>query len=1118
MPTFPLNGAVNLPAQSFSFPFLLSGLATAMTGDDAGRYDRVQATIASLVGAATPGALVYLSGAQSKPEGDSGNVIFTYTVTRTMTAGPLTVPWSFAPGETLASDFTGNVFPAGGGVTFADGVATGTFSISVAGDVLVEVNEVFTVSISVPSGVSAGGPLSATGTILNDDTAAPAPSFSLSSAIVKVEGNSGTAAFVWTLTLFRDGSTAAIPFNWAVTGNGANPADAADFGGTLPSGSGTFASGETTKQITVLVAGDTAIEPSETFLLTVNATGLASVTSTGTISNDDAAFPTVTLTAADVTQQEGNTGAFAYVYTVNRSSAIGAVSVPWTFSPGTTDATDYSGSSFPAGGNVTMADGVSSGTFSVTVNGDATVEPDEVFTVSIVAPTNYSAGGIMSATGNILNDDTVTDDGTTVDYMTPNIASEATYHAYTAPMFVHVPAKNKVFFVTQGYTAAANARVEQVQAYNLATKTVSAPVTAFVDFLQRDGHGVPAEAYWASGDRLFVFGGGHKNPLKVGVSPVGVPDNGVYTELSQIVPTITNSTGLCYNKPFIAGNTLHLFARVEQTSDTKMPFWYGRFTIAQDAGGVVTLTKIDERVLVDTETDSRVYSIDGLLISINGEEIVVRFAAVISDYNETQRRGIFTFQFDSAAKTITNFITGASRSTATPMPKATALSNYRIVQQAEAGLYATCFAHCIDSSGRYHLVYQNDAEAIGNVRADIDVYHLYVDGTTVSTPTQIIGANQKQRYDGIAIAPWGTGIACCPILDSPSYPRLRAGDAARFLWTLGGGWSFDKTIIAANGFASMDRPVLIPIPGQFPLFFCAEGITPPSQGTGTSGSENITLGNARTFLFERTGPIKFPWTAHDLSKAAAARLQTPLSFSDMRSLDALILGWVLSGRINEMDWAWWLTAPSQQMRYMNLLADRFHLQAVGAVAHRQVVGKQATALVGNGGYLVAPDLVPATTTGLKMTSTSVSISAWILENTQQAANDVGTLDGSQSGLFINLRTASDTFLARASNAAGGNMSAASTQSIGFAAARRTGAASTGTYRDYAIPSPSTGSQNNALLPNKAMTLFGNETGAGTRAIGIVTGGMAFPSLNNEGPMTLAAPGQRALVEGNALLA
>lgn len=127
------------------------------------------------------------------------------------------------------------------------------------------------------------------GTVVGTPTPTPTPSptLSLSSAVTQTEGNTGTATFVWTLTLNRDGSTAAYPFSWVVAGNGSNPAAAADFGGTYPTGSGTFATGETSKTITVLVTGDTAVEPDETFLLTVTASGLNTVTSTGTITNDD---------------------------------------------------------------------------------------------------------------------------------------------------------------------------------------------------------------------------------------------------------------------------------------------------------------------------------------------------------------------------------------------------------------------------------------------------------------------------------------------------------------------------------------------------------------------------------------------------------------------------------------------------------------------------------------------------------------------------------------------------------------------------------------------------------------------------------------------------------------
>ncbi|TCP95280.1 hypothetical protein C8J46_1149 [Sphingomonas sp. PP-F2F-A104-K0414] len=118
-----------------------------------------------------PTPTVSISVAQSKSEGNSGATVFTYTVTRSASSGAVAVPWSFTAGTTSADDFTGGTYPAGGTVNMADGVATGTFTVSVVGDTVVEGDETFTVLISTPSGYMAGSATSATGTILNDDTA-----------------------------------------------------------------------------------------------------------------------------------------------------------------------------------------------------------------------------------------------------------------------------------------------------------------------------------------------------------------------------------------------------------------------------------------------------------------------------------------------------------------------------------------------------------------------------------------------------------------------------------------------------------------------------------------------------------------------------------------------------------------------------------------------------------------------------------------------------------------------------------------------------------------------------------------------------------------------------------
>jgi hypothetical protein len=118
-----------------------------------------------------------------------------------------------------------------------------------------------------------------------------APSYSLRAAETsQSEGNSGDTTFSYTVLRTGDAGSAAT-LEWAVTGTGSDPASADDFAsGTLPTGTISFAAGETSKSFTVTVAGDTVLEANERFTVALSASGgediaVASVTST--ILNDD---------------------------------------------------------------------------------------------------------------------------------------------------------------------------------------------------------------------------------------------------------------------------------------------------------------------------------------------------------------------------------------------------------------------------------------------------------------------------------------------------------------------------------------------------------------------------------------------------------------------------------------------------------------------------------------------------------------------------------------------------------------------------------------------------------------------------------------------------------------
>jgi len=108
------------------------------------------------------------------------------------------------------------------------------------GDTLVESDEAFTVTLSNPSVGAVLGTASANGVIRNDDASL---SIAATSAD-KAEGQSGTTPFTFTVTRTGDTSGAASA-SWAVTGAAVNGTDFT--GGVLPSGTVSFAAGETSR-------------------------------------------------------------------------------------------------------------------------------------------------------------------------------------------------------------------------------------------------------------------------------------------------------------------------------------------------------------------------------------------------------------------------------------------------------------------------------------------------------------------------------------------------------------------------------------------------------------------------------------------------------------------------------------------------------------------------------------------------------------------------------------------------------------------------------------------------------------------------------------------------------
>jgi hypothetical protein len=184
------------------------------------------------------------------------------------------------------------------------------------------------------------------------------------------------------------------------TGNGTATAGSDYTASAL--GNQTIAAGVLSKTFNVALSGDTAVEPNETFTVTLSsATGATILTpqATGTILNDDGP----TLSIAKAATSEGNSGTKVLTFTVSLSQAA-ATAV--TYSIGTSNGTATAGSDYTAStlNGQTIAAGVLSKTFNVALTGDTAVEANETFNVSL---SNAVGATVLTspATGTILNDD-----------------------------------------------------------------------------------------------------------------------------------------------------------------------------------------------------------------------------------------------------------------------------------------------------------------------------------------------------------------------------------------------------------------------------------------------------------------------------------------------------------------------------------------------------------------------------------------------------------------------------------------------------------------------------------------------------------------------------------------
>ena len=217
----------------------------------------------------------------------------------------------------------------------------------------------------------------------------PLPSFSIDN-VTHPEGNAGQTAYVFNVTLSR-ASDQTITVDYMTADNTATVADN-DYAAT--SGTLSFAPGETGKQVTVQVNGDTTFEADEQFFVNLSNAGpntqatIFDAQGTGTIQNDDVA-PTGTFQFGSATYTVNEGIATANITVTRTGTTAGAATINYDTSDDTATAgQDYT----PASGTLSFANGESIKGFTVAITNDAITESNETVTLTL---SNPSAGATI---------------------------------------------------------------------------------------------------------------------------------------------------------------------------------------------------------------------------------------------------------------------------------------------------------------------------------------------------------------------------------------------------------------------------------------------------------------------------------------------------------------------------------------------------------------------------------------------------------------------------------------------------------------------------------------------------------------------------------------------------
>ena len=261
--------------------------------------------------------------------------------------------------------------------TIPAGQTSYTLNLVIFGDTVVETDESFEVRLENVSGATVAKGVGI-GTILNDDAGA-GPTLSIGDQWV-TEGNAGSKSASFVVQLSQP---AATDVSFSVASANGTASAGTDYTAINLSNQ-VIPAGQLRKTVTVAIAGDTATERDETFLLNLSSVTGATVgraQARATIGNDDA-VSAVKIYVSDAYVEERNSGPQVLSFFVSLSKPA-ATTV--SFDIRTEDSTATAGSDYVALALVgqTIAAGQTSKQIDVTVNGDTLSEAEERLVITL---------------------------------------------------------------------------------------------------------------------------------------------------------------------------------------------------------------------------------------------------------------------------------------------------------------------------------------------------------------------------------------------------------------------------------------------------------------------------------------------------------------------------------------------------------------------------------------------------------------------------------------------------------------------------------------------------------------------------------------------------------------